>query len=330
MELELSAAFMENVRTHPLVTGEIRPESIRLYASTLYPTEIFWRQLHHADFDVSEMSVSSLMIAIASGITDWVGIPVFAMRRFFHTGVMVHVGHGIAKPADLAGKKVGVPEYQQTAALWTRGILRDEFGLQPGSMEWFMERNPEQSHGGATGFSPPPGVRLSYVPREKSIGRMIVDGELDALIHFSPGNNIIDRSTVNPLASPNVRRLFDPPQAEARRYYAKTGIYPINHCVVIRRAIVEQHPWVVLNLFRAFEAAKRRTLDEIDPLVEPYAATGALDAPARDALRTDLMPYGLRSSRDVLETVSRYLYEDGLTSRRVQLDEVFDEQTLEL
>lgn len=330
MDLELSAAFMENDRTRPLITGEIRPKSIRLYASSLYPTEIFWRQLHHADFDVSEMSVSSLMIAIANGVTDWVGIPVFSMRRFFHTGVMIRTDRGIEKPADLAGKKVGVPEFQQTSALWTRGVLRDEFGLQPASMEWFMERNPEQSHGGATGFSPPAGVHLSYVPREKSIGRMLVDGELDALMHFSPGNNIIDRTTVDPLASPNVRRLFELPEVEAQRYYTKTGIYPINHCVVVRRSIVEQHPWVVLNLFDAFAEAKTRAAGRLDALFEPYAATGMLDAPARRGLHADVMPYGVRASRAVLETVSRYLHDDGLTSRRVGLDEVFNERTLDL
>jgi 4,5-dihydroxyphthalate decarboxylase len=329
MQLELSAAFMENARTRPLLTGEIEPEGMRLFSSSLYATEIFWRQLHHAEFDVSEMSISSLMIAIAAGNTDWVGIPVYTMRRFFHTGIMVRTDRGISQPADLVGKTVGVPEFQQTSALWTRGVLRDEFGVQPASMQWFMERNPEQSHGGATGFTPPPGVRLQYVPRDKSLGRMLVDGELDALIHFSPGRNLIDRTVVDPLGSPQVRRLFDP-QAEARRFYAKTGIFPINHCVVIRRSIVERHPWMVLSLYEAFVTAARRANERLASLIAPYAETGALAAGARQALAGDATPYGVGAARPVLETVSRYLYEDGLTKRRVQLDEVFSERTLEL
>ena len=327
--LALGAALMENDRTRPFLRGDLSPEGIELHASALYPTEIFWRQLHHQEFDVSEMSVSSLTIAISKGNTDWIGIPVFTMRRFFHTGVMIRTDRGIAKPADLGGKKVGVPEYQQTSALWTRGILRDEFGLEPSSMEWFMERNPEQSHGGATGFEPPPGVRLSYVPREKSIGRMLVDGELDAILHFSPGRNLIDRTTVDPMTSPQVRRLFDPPAAEAGRYYAKTGIYPINHCLVVRRSIAAEHPWVVRSIYDAFVAAKERLVPKTAALLEPYAATGVLDPGAAAAIHTDVMPYGLRGGRAALEAVSRYLCDDGLTSRRVELPEIFAKETLD-
>jgi 4,5-dihydroxyphthalate decarboxylase len=330
MELELSAAFMENVRTRPIVTGEVAPKGIRLHASELYPTEIFWRQLHHGEFDVSEMSVSSLMIAISKGIDDWVGIPVFTMRRFFHTGVMIRTDRGIAKPEDLAGKKVGVPEFQQTSALWTRGVLRDEFGLQPASMEWFMERNPEQSHGGATGFRPPQGVRLSYVPREKSLGRMLVDGELDALMHFSPGRNIIDRTTVDPLTSPMVRRLFDPPATEAGRYYAKTGIYPINHCIVVRRTIAERHPWVAASIFDAFVGAKALVARRTASLLEPFAATGVVRAAAIEATRADVLPYGIDGARSALEAISRFLAEDGLTGRPVTLGEVFEPHALEV
>jgi 4,5-dihydroxyphthalate decarboxylase len=290
--------------------------------SALYPTEIFWRQLHHGDFDVSEMSLSSLMIAVSRGNRDWIGLPIFTGRRFFHTGIMIRKGLGIEKPADLAGKRVGVPEYQQTAALWTRGVLRDEFALEPSSMEWHMERNPEQSHGGATGFSPPAGIRLSYVPHDKSLGRMLVDGELDALIHFTPGQNLIDRTTVNPLTDPNVERLFDP-AAEAQRYFSKTGIYPTNHCVVIRRSIAESDPWVVLNIFNAFVAAKKVAHDELLESAEPYATSGGIDENAMRALRRDMYPYGLESSRRTLEAISRYLYQDGLVKKPVVLEDVF-------
>jgi 4,5-dihydroxyphthalate decarboxylase len=321
---------MDSARTRPLVTGEVAPAGITLHASLLYPTEIFWRQLHHGEFDVSEMSISSLMIAISKGNTDWVGIPVFTMRRFFHTGIMIRTDRGIETPADLAGKNVGVPEYQQTSALWTRGIMRDEFGLQPEAMHWNMERNPEQSHGGATGFTPPPGVDLRYVPRDKSLGRMLFDGELDALMHFSPGQNIIDRTTVDPMTSPNVRRLFDPPLREASRYYAKTGIYPINHCVVVRRTIAEEHPWVIRAVYDAFDEVKSRVAARRASLLEPYAATGTVDAAALQIFGGDVLPYGVKAARTVLETVSRYLHDDTLTSRRVALDEVFAKETLDL
>jgi 4,5-dihydroxyphthalate decarboxylase len=328
--LELSGALSENDRTRAILDREVVPEAINLNAAPMHPSEMFWRQLHHAEFDVSEMSISSFMIATSKGPTEWVGLPVFTARRFFHTGVIIRKDRGIAKPADLAGKKVGVPEYQQTAALWTRGVLRDEFGLQPASMEWFMERNPEQSHGGATGFTPPPGVKLSYVPRDTNLGEMLVSGKLDALMHFIAGQNLVDRSTVDPMADKNVGRLFDPPSAEAHRYYAKTGIYPINHMMVVRRSIAEKHPWVVLNIFNAFQQAKDRLVPELDTLLEPYYAVGTIDKKEQAALHTDVMPYGVKSARNVLETISRFLYEDGLTSRRVELEEIFAKPTLDL
>lgn len=329
--LELSCALSENDRTRAILSGEIQPEAIKLNSKAMHPSEMFWRQLHHAEFDVSEMSISSFTIATSKGPTEWVGIPVFTARRFFHTHVLIRTDRGISKPADLAGKKVGVPEFQQTAALWTRGVLRDEFGLQPSSMEWFMERNPDQSHGGATGFDPAKmGIKLSYVPKETNLGEMLVAGKVDALMHYIAAQNLVDRSTVDPLTDKNVKHLFDPPSSEAHRYYQKTGIYPINHMMVVRRSIYEKHPWVVLNIFNAFRQAKEALMPELDMLLEPYYAVGTIDGAARKALHTDVMPYGVTSAKPVLETITRFVHEDGLTNRRVALDELFAKQTLDL
>ena len=140
------------------------------------------------------MWISSLTISAARGVRDWVGLPVFSMRRFFHTGILVRADAGIARPQDLKGKRVGVPEYQQTAAVWCRGILSDEFGVDPRDLHWFMERPPEQSHGGSTGFTPPPGVRLEYIPTRTNIGEMLLAGELDATLLYLPEPNLVDRS----------------------------------------------------------------------------------------------------------------------------------------
>jgi 4,5-dihydroxyphthalate decarboxylase len=329
-KLELSCALTENTHTQAIIAGEIAPEGITFHTSTLYPTEVFWRQLHHAEFDVSEISIASLLIALSKGLNDWVTLPVFTVRRFFHTGVMVRADRGIDVPADLAGKRVGVPEFQQTSAVWSRGILREEFGVDPASMEWFMERNPGQSHGSATGFTPPPGIRLTYIPREKSIGRMLVDGELDALIHFSPGNNIIDRTTVKPLEHAQVRRLFSSPQAEAIRYYRETGIYPINHFLIVRRSLAERHPWIVLNIYNAFCEAQRRLAVQLAALIEPYAAVGTVPAETIAAMKADVMPYGVKAGRPAVETLVRLLHLDGLTDRKLEMDDIFAPQTLDL
>src|SRR5262249_55772951 len=157
--------------------------------SVLHPGETFWRQLRFAEFDIAEMSLSSFMIARSRGDQRFVGLPVFCSRRFFHTAIIVRRGAGIERPADLSGKRGGVPEYQQTAALWTRGVLQHEWGVAPSDMEWFMERPPALSHGGATGFVPPPGVTLHTIPAEKNIGTMMAAGEIDATLLYIVHDN---------------------------------------------------------------------------------------------------------------------------------------------
>ena len=151
--LELSIALSDNERTRPLLEGRVAPQGIKLVPTMVHPSEMFWRQLRFAEFDVSEMSMSSLIIAVSRGDTRWVAIPVFTMRKFFHTSIIVRTDSGIAVPADLRGKRIGVPEYQQTWAIWSRGILQHEFDVHARDIEWFMERNPDKSHGGATGFT---------------------------------------------------------------------------------------------------------------------------------------------------------------------------------
>ena len=162
MRLQLSIAIDANPRTWPILNGQVQPDAIELLPTRLHPSEMFWRQLRFQDFDISEMSFSSLMMATARGDSRWVGLPVFTTRRFFHTGILVRRDAGIETPADLKGRRVGVPEYQQTAALWARGVLQHEFGVAPKDMDFWMERTPSHSHGGATGFTPPPDVTVHH------------------------------------------------------------------------------------------------------------------------------------------------------------------------
>jgi 4,5-dihydroxyphthalate decarboxylase len=328
-KLKLSCTLSTNPRTIPIINGSVKPEGIDLEVTPLFPSEMFLRQLKFAEFDVSEMSLSSLTIATSQAPTEWVGLPIFTSRRFFHTGIYIRTDRGIDSPADLAGKNVGVPEFQQTAALWARAVLRHEFGVDSRTMHWHMERSPAQSHGGQTGFSPPPGIDLQYIPAEKNIGQMLVDGELDALIHWIDERNLVDRSSVNPLSSPNVRMLFDR-VAEAKRYYAKTNVYPINHGMVVRRSIVEKHPWVVLNLYDAFVRAKEHIAHQIDVELYPYFEGGLFDDSVAPALKRDPLAYGVKSSRHVLEMIAQATVDDGLAKRKIGLDEMFSKNTLEL
>ena len=328
--LQLSLIMGANDRSRPVLDGIVQPDGIDLTCTVAHPSEIFWRQLHFKEFDVSEMSLSSLLMAMAHGNRDWVGLPIFTSRRFFHTGAWVRAESGIEKPEDLKGKRVGVPEYQQTAALWSRGVLKHEFGVEPEDLEWYMERTEERSHGGATGFTPPKGIRFNRIPADQSIGTLLVDGKLDATLLYLTDNNLVDRSRVTLEGNPRFHLLFPNPAAEGKRYFEKTGIFPINHGMVVRRSLYEQHPWVALNIFNAFREAKERSAKRMRELVATHVELGLLGPDAARALAIDPYPYGVKSNQKVLETVAAYSYEQGLTPRLMKMEEIFAPSTLDL
>jgi len=329
MNIPLSIAMASNPRTWPIFDGRVKPDGIALIPSPVHPSELFWRQLRFADFDVSEMSFSSLMMARSKGDERWVGLPIFTTRKFFHAEILVRKNSGIEQPADLKGRRVGVPEYQQTAALWTRGALEHEFGVTPRDMQFWMERGPSHSHRGAIGFAAPPGVAIHQIPPEKNIGSMMLSGELDAAIHYIVNANLVDRSTADLWNHSDIKPLFADPAAEGIRYYRKTGIFPINHGMVIRKEIVDKHPWVVLNLYKAFERANEIADRERLEHADYHFTAGLLAREATEALRMPLVRHGIKANRKVLETAALYSHEQGLTPRLMTLDEVFAASAME-
>src|SRR5215510_1021058 len=187
-----------NDRIQPLLDGIIQPEGIELIPTRSLGAVTFWRQLKFQEYDIAAMSISSYFIAKERGVGDMVGVPVFPNRRFMQTELCYHVDSGIKEPGDLVGKKIGIEEYQQSAAVWTRGILEHDFGVSQYKVNWYMERSEELSHGGATGFKPPQGISFHRIPKDKSLASMLVNNELDvASVHraFSRESNIVDRST---------------------------------------------------------------------------------------------------------------------------------------
>jgi 4,5-dihydroxyphthalate decarboxylase len=341
--LDLAMVLSINERTKPLLDGRVEAQGLRLIPTGVHPSEMFWRQLKYQEFDVSEMSMSSLIIATAHGDRTWAALPIFTTREFFHTRALVRIGAGIDNPSDLRGKRVGVPEYQQTAAMWSRGVLQHEFGVKPSEITWFMERTPEVSHGGSTGFAPPPGVTVNRIPMSTNIGEMLMRDELDATLLYLTDRNLVDRSRIDLLGSGKVRRLFPDQLAEGQRFFAKTGLYPINHCVVVRRRLLDQHPWIALNLYKAFVAAKDMAIAQMTASLEPYLATGAIGARItttagsdalgpgiKTAIDADPLAYGFKASREVLETIVAYNHEQGLTSEPVALADMFWPSTQDL
>lgn len=327
--IRLSVGLTSNLRTRPILDGFVTADGIDMNVSEMHPSELFWRQLKFAEFDVAEMSMSSLLMATARGDDRFIGLPVFATRFFFQTWILVRRDAGIDSPEDLKGKRVGVPEYQQTAALWSRGILQHEFGVAPKDMEFFMERTPDMSHGGSTGFTPPEGVTVNRIPMEKNIGQMMLNKELDATLLYLPGGNLVDRSTADLDNHPDIRPLFPDAYAEGKRFYGKTGLYPINHGMVIKREVAEKYPWVILNMFKAFVDANAMADRQRMTHVTNWLEAGLLPPEAKTALQTPLVRHGVAANRKVLETITQYSFEQGLTPRQLQLEEIFAKNTLD-
>jgi 4,5-dihydroxyphthalate decarboxylase len=325
MNLRLSIGITNNPRTWPILDGTVKPDGIDLIPTILHPSELFWRQLHFAEFALSEMSVSSFMIVTGLGDQRFVGVPIYTTRRFYHTAILVRRKAGIETPADLKGKRVGVPEYQQTAALWARGVLQHEFGVNPKDMEFWMERTPDKSHGGATGFKPPPGVTVNQIPADKSMGSMLLAGELDAALHYLSGNNLVDRSRADLINNPDFKYLFPDSVAEGVRYFRKTGIYPINHQAVVRRDVYEKEPWVAQNLLKAFIAANDIANQRRQQHVEYHLAAGLLSGDAK----SPIVRHGIKANRHVIETIAQYSLEQGLTKRLIKLDEIYAPNVME-
>ena len=333
-KLALSFISNFNERVEPLMNGAIKAEGFEIIPTYSHPSETFWRQLKFQEFEVAEMSMSSYLIARARGV-DMIALPVFPSRRFFHAEQSYHVDSGIKEPSDIVGKRIGVGEYQQTAALWARGVLEHDFGVSQYKVHWYMERTDELSHGGATGFSPPAGISFHRIPPEKSMATMLVSNEIDVAPiggHLSRAVNVIDRSTHIRGSEGDwskVKPLFPDEIGEAKRFVAKHGFVPVNHTYIIRGDVHRDNPGLALKLYDAFVAAKAQAAETILERI-PAALVFSQEyfAMTRDILGDDPFPYGIKANKALLETIAGYSYEQGLTPRKMNIEELFADELL--
>jgi 4,5-dihydroxyphthalate decarboxylase len=331
--LQLSFGTRINERVRPLVDGRVRPQGIELVPTLGHPGETFWRQLRFADFDVSEMSLSSLLIAKSRG-SDLVAIPAFPSRRMFHLELDGR-RDVIAGPEDLRGKRVGVPEYQQTAALWLRGILKHDFGVDPREIHWFMERGDALSHGGATGFTTPAGISLDFIPADESLASMLAAGDLDAALvrpnRSAGASNVIERSGTDSrrLDWTEIGPVFGDPFAEGKRFFDRHGFIPINHTYVIRGELFRQHPWVALNLYQGFLEAKRvAEADLVEEIPLSLVFRWEFLSQVQSLFGPDPFPYGFRANRATLAEIARHSHEQGLISEPIDIEHIFAPSTV--
>ena len=311
-DIHLTLACGDYEITRALMDGAVKPDGIDLTVVTdIDSTTRHWRFLRNREFDVAEVSASSFLLAKDAG-HPFVGIPVFLHRRFRHEFVFVNTTKGIREPKDLIGKKVGVKSYQVSAILWMRGILEHEYGVPHKSIHWFAELDEDVE------FTPPADLQLTRMNDTQTCESMLVSGELDAVIHADLIDPYLD-------GDPAVARLFDDYKAEEQRFFKKTGIFPIMHVMGIKREVVEKNPWVPIELYKAFEKAKKIGIKRIfNPRVAPLAWFRHAWEEQRAILGEDPWEYGL-TDRNVhnLETLIGYSFEQGMIKRRLTLEELF-------
>jgi 4,5-dihydroxyphthalate decarboxylase len=322
MAVRVTLACGATDRTMPLIVGDVRPPGIDLTFLRMFPEEVFWRMTRHAEFDAAEMSLSSYLLRRSRGDDAVLAIPVFTSREFRHSCVWVRADAGIESPADLKGKRMGVPEYQMTAAVWIRGFLSDDFGVAPGDMRWFSGGLYQSGREEKLPISIA-GVDLTAIGPEHTLSDMLLNGELDALMGPRPPRGF---------PGPCVRRLFPEFRQVEVDYFTRTGVFPIMHTVVVRRDLLDREPWVARSLYDAFRESKARAMDGLSEsvvlsvtlpwLIAEFEATQAL-------MGEDYWPYGVEANRATLETLMRYSREQGLAQRSLPIEELFASSTLD-
>jgi 4,5-dihydroxyphthalate decarboxylase len=324
-DLELSFSINQYDRLAPLLTGEVKAQGITLNFYPLAGPDIFYRQLKFSQFDVSEMSFSSFLMARERG-WGYRALPVFHHREFEYTKLLIRKDRGVEQPEDLKGKKIGTGDYQQTAAVWFRGQLQHEFGVKPTDMEWFMARSPKYSHAGALGgLKLPPGLRLNYAT--KDLGTMLLNGELEAA-HYQFGASI-DRAKVDVTDHPHLQNLFPDRISEAARYYKKYGFFPAHHITVVRESVLEKDPWVAINLFEAFEKSKALAMERNrPPRLSLILFSSEIVREQQQAFGADPYQYGIKPNAKMIDNLLTYSVEQGLTERKPPLEELFPEELL--
>jgi 4,5-dihydroxyphthalate decarboxylase len=295
-----------------LKEGTVQPDGIDLTILTkMDSTTRHWRFLRNGDFDMAETSASSYIVARDTGYPIN-ALPVFLHRRFRHGFVFINTSKGITKPSDLIGKRVGIKSYLVTAGHWMRGILEHEYGVPHKSIEWFAELDEDVD------FVPPKDLKLNRLPNDKSVEQMLVDGELDAIIHSSLIKPFVAKD-------PRVARLFPDYKSEERAFFDKTGIFPIMHVMGIKNEILEQHPWVAINMYHAFNESKAIAMKRMEnPRIVPLAWYREAWEEQEELLGSDPWEYGLSDqNRFTLDTLAGYSYEQGLLKQPWKSDDLF-------
>jgi 4,5-dihydroxyphthalate decarboxylase len=343
MTLRLTIAFSDNPRLDPLRDGTVKPQNIELGFVTLEPGTLFFRNLVYDEFDVSEMSISETLLARERSDGkkwDWSALPVFLSRGHHWPNLYVNTAAGIANLGDIKGKRIGVPDYEMTAALWFRITLKELYGIEARDNVWFNGRTKELSHAGALGLDKagPAGVEHHFLSAEQTLDVMLDRGEIDACTAIRPQSRVTagDRTVIDrwggteTRGNPRLRKLLDDDgKCVVFDFYRKTGCFQANHHVIVQNRILREHPWVALELYDAFRRSKEIAFERArrNETTRTYFP-GRDFAEQRAAIGDDPYPLGLAAMGRNIERAIAGSVEQGLLTRPLALDEIYYRTTL--
>jgi 4,5-dihydroxyphthalate decarboxylase len=331
-DIVLSLAMTPYDRVMPLISGEVKPDGIKLEYMGMPGAvpRVFYEQMKFKRYDLSEFSMSSYLRQRSIG-WPYRMLPIFHNRMFSYSMARIRKDAGIRQdhPEDLKGKRIGIKDYQQSIGMWTRGIFEMEWGLKPEDMVWYQERGVHFSHVGASaevGLKLPANVKLNYATTD--INTMYAKSELDASVHMGTGSmgkgSGLDRKQSGLSGMSETLPLFSDQKAEAIRFFRKTGVYPPHHVTVIRESILDEHPWVAISLMEAFEEAKKIAIERLGGLPPTLMVFGLQYLREIESVfGKDPFPYGIKANAKAFDMAQTISVQQGLTPRKQPLDEIF-------
>jgi 4,5-dihydroxyphthalate decarboxylase len=319
-KVALTLAIGDYDHTRDLASGHVPVQGATLNVLTLPPEEAFFRFTHFREWEVSEMSMGKYVSLRSQDDDGLAAIPVFPSRVFRHSMIYVRDGGGLERPEQLKGKRIGVPEWAQTAVIYARGYLSHQAGVPLDSAEWVQAGVNEAGRVEKVKLKLPPGVRLRPEPT-RSLNDMLLAGDLDAVLSARPPRSL----------GSGIQRLFPDYQTAEEAYYKQTGVFPIMHVIVLRSDVLGRHPWLAMNLYKAFEEAKRRSIERLSDITASHAPFAWL-APSAERMKAlfgeDFWPYGLEKNRKTLQAFVDFAFEQGVCHRQLALEELFPKQVL--
>lgn len=319
-KVALTLAIGDYEHTRDLASGRVSVQGATLNVLTLTPEEAFFRFTHFREWEVSEMSMGKYVSLRSQDDESIAAIPVFPSRVFRHSMIYVRDGGKLTRPEQLKGARVGVPEWAQTAVIYARGYLAHQAGVPLDAVDWVQAGVNEAGRVEKVKLKLPAGVRLKPEPG-RSLNDMLLAGDLDAVLSARPPRSL----------GQGIRRLFPDYVAAEEAYFRETGVFPIMHVVVIKSDILARHPWLAMNLYKAFEEAKHRSIERLSDITASHAPFAWL-VPYAERMKAlfgeDFWPYGLERNRKTLQAFVDFAFEQGVCHRKLAVEELFPKQVL--